>query len=131
MKRLVLAACALGALLIPADLCRSGEDKELRAIIEKAIEAQGGEAVLAKFPARTLRGVGKFYGLGDAIDYSLEIASYAKKFRFGMDMTVMNFDLKVVVVNGAAGWEKVNDDVKEIAADELAEHKEQMHSNAV
>jgi len=47
-------------------------------------------------------------------------------------MTVMNFDLKIaVVVNGDKGWEKVNDDVKEIAADEMAEHKEQMHSNAV
>jgi hypothetical protein len=132
MKRLVLAACALGALLVAADVSRSGEDKELRAIIEKAIEAHGGEAVLAKFPARTLKGAGKFYGLGDGIDYNLEIASYDKKFRFGMDMTVMNFDLKiVVVVNGGKGWEKVNDDVKEIAADELAEHKEQTHSNAV
>src|SRR5262249_14596932 len=132
MKRLVLAICALAALLVAADFSRSGEDKDLRAIIDKAIEAHGGEAVLAKFSARTLRGTGKFYGLGDPIDYSLAIASYDKRFRFGMDMTVMNFDLKiVVVVNGAKGWEKVNDEVKEIAADEMAEHKEQMHSQAV
>jgi len=122
----------LGALLVAADFSRSGDDKEPRAIIDKAIEAHGGEAVLAKFPARTLKGAGKFYGLGDPIDYLLEIASYDKKFRFGMEMTVMNFDLKIaVVVNGDKGWEKVNDDVKEIAADEMAEHKEQMHSNAV
>src|SRR5262249_50755092 len=101
-------------------------------IIDKAIEAHGGEAVLAKFPARTLTGAGKFYGLGDPIDFSLELASYDKKFRFGMNMVVMNFDLKIVViVNGAKGWENVNDDVKEIDADELAEHKEQMHSQAV
>src|SRR5262245_34643778 len=132
MKRLVVAACALAALLVAADFSRSDDDNDLRAIIGKAIEAQGGEAVLAKFPARTLKGAGKFYGLGEPIDYSLEIVSFNKKFRFGMDMTVMNFDLKVVVVvNDAKGWEKINDDVKEIAADEMAEHKEQMHSNAV
>jgi len=132
MKRLVLATCALAVLLVAADFSRSGDDKELRAIIDKAIEAHGGEAVLAKFPARTLKGDGKFYGLGDPVDFSLEIASFEKKFRFGMSMTVMNFDLKIaVVVNGDKGWEKVNDDVKDIPADEMAEHKEQMHSNAV
>src|SRR5262249_25482612 len=68
----------------------------------------------------------------EAIDYNVEIASHDKKFRFGMDMKVMNFDLKIiVVVSGDKGWEKVNDDVKDIAADEMAEHKEQMHSQAV
>jgi hypothetical protein len=132
MKRLVLATCGLGALLVAADIGRSGEDKDLRAIIDKAIEANGGEATLAKFPGRTMKGAGKFYGLGEAIDYNLEIISYDKRFRFSMDMKVMDFDLKIaVVVNGDKGWEKINDDVKEIAADELAEHKEQIHSQSV
>ena len=63
-----------------------------------------------------MKGAGKFYGLGEAIDYTVEIASHKdKQFRFAMDMKVMNFDLKiVVVVNGDKGWEKINDDVKEI-----------------
>jgi len=132
MKRLVLATCALCALLVLADFGRSSTDKDLRALIDKAVAAHGGEAKLAKFPAQTLKGAGKFYGLGEAIDCNLEIASQDKKFRFGLDMKVTNFDLKItVVVNGDKGWEKVNDDVKDIAADELAEHKEQMHSQAV
>ena len=132
MKRLVLATGALGALLVLAAHGRSSEDKELVAIIDKAIAAHGGEANLAKYPAQTATGTGKFYGLGEAIDFNLEVASHDKKFRYGMDMKVMNFDLKLtIVVNGVKGWEKVNDDVKEIGADELAEYKEQMHSNAV
>jgi hypothetical protein len=132
MKQLVLALSALGTLLVLAAIGRSGKDKDLQAIIDKAIAAHGGEARLAKFPALTLKGTGKYYGMGEAIDYNVEIASHGKKFRFGMDIKIMNFDLKVVVVvNGAKGWEKVNDDVKEIAADELAEHKEHMHSEAV
>src|SRR5262249_11008767 len=132
MKTLVLTTCALGALLGAADFSRSGEDKDLRAIIDKAIAAQGGEAKLAAFPAQIRKGAGKFYGLGEPIDYNLEIASHDKRFRFGMDMKVMDFDLKViVVVTPDKGWEKINDEVKEIAADELAEQKEQMHSHAV
>jgi hypothetical protein len=132
MKRFALATSALGALLVLADFGRSGGDKDLRAIIDKAITAHGGEAKLAKYPAQTLKGTGKYYGMGEPIDYNLEIAANDKKFRFGMDMRVMNFDLKiVVVVNGEKGWEKVNDDVKDIAADELAEHKEHIHSEAV
>jgi len=132
MKRLVLATGALGALLILAAFGRSGEDKDLRAIIDKAIAAHGGEANLAKFPALTLKGTGKYYGMGEAIDYTVEIASQARQFRFSLDMTVMNFDLKVIaIVNGDKGWEKVNDDVKEMPADELAEHKDNMHSQAV
>src|SRR5215471_3407306 len=132
MKRLVLATGALGALLVLAAHGRSGEDKNLAAIIDKAIAAHGGEANLAKYPAQTLTGTGKFYGLGEAIDYNIEIASHDKKFRYGMDMKVMNFDLKLtIVMSGVKGWEKVNDDVKEISADELAEYKEQMYSEAV
>jgi hypothetical protein len=132
MKRFVLAIGAVGALLVLSDIGRSGDDKDAQATIDKAIKAQGGEAVLAKFPARTMKGTGKFYGLGDPIDFSMELAGFDKKFRFGMEMTVMNFDLKVVVVvNGAKGWEKVNDDVKDMPADDLAEHKEQIHSHAV
>jgi hypothetical protein len=132
MKRLVLATGALGALLVLAAFGRSGEDKDLQAIIDKAIAAYGGEANLAKYPAQTLTGTGKFYGLGEAIDFNLEFASHDKSFRFGMDMKVMNFDLKMtIIVSGAKGWEKVNDDVKDIGADELAEYKEHMHSEAV
>src|SRR5262249_20952669 len=101
MKRLVLATGALGALLVLADVGRSGEDRDLRAIIDKAIAAHGGEANLARFPAQTLKGTGKYHGMGEAVDYILEIASQGKRFRFSLDMTVMNFDLKViVVVNG-------------------------------
>ena len=132
MKRLVLATGALGALLVLAAHGRSSEDKELVAIIDKAFAAHGGEANLAKYPAQTATGTGKFYGLGEAIDFNLEVASHDKKFRYGMDMKVVNFDLKItIVVSGAKGWEKVNDDVKEIGADELAEYKEQMYSEAV
>jgi hypothetical protein len=132
MKRLTLGTCVLGALLVLANFGRSGEEKDLRAIIDKALEANGGADKLAKYPAHTSKANGKFYGMGEAIDFTMEIAVQEKQFRFGMDMRIMGFDLKVIaVVNGDKGWGKVNDDVKDMPADELAEHKEQMHMQAV
>jgi hypothetical protein len=132
MKRLVLATCALGALVVLANFGRSGDDKDLRAIINKAVEAHGGAAKLAKLSAETMKGNGKFYGLGEAVDFTMEIAAQDKQFRFAMDMKVMGFDLKIIsVVNGDKGWTKVNDDIKAMPADELAEHKEQMHTDKV
>src|SRR6516162_995002 len=132
MKRLVLATCALGALVVLANSGRSGEDKDLRDIINKAMAAHGGEANLAKFPAVTMKFNGKFYGTGEPVDFNMEIAAQKKQFRFGMDMRIMNFDLKITsVVNGDKGWTKVNDEVKDMTAEELAESKEQMHTDKV
>jgi len=133
VTRTRLSTCAVGALLVLASFGRSGEEKDLRAVINKAIAASGGEETLAKFGAETMKGTGKYYGLGEAIDYTIEIATQKnQQFRVGMDMRVMNFDVKiVVVVNGDKGWEKINNDVKEIPADVLAEHKEQLHCQAV
>ena len=52
MKRLVLATGVLAVLLVLANSGRSGDDKDLRAVIDKALEAHGGEAKLAKFKAQ-------------------------------------------------------------------------------
>ncbi|MCI0376034.1 MAG: hypothetical protein L0215_00355, partial [Gemmataceae bacterium] len=133
MKRFAVVSCALGAILVLVDIGRSGEDKEVRATIAKALEVHGGEATLAKFKAQSVIGKGKFYGLSEAIDFDIEvIAQDDKQFRFAIDMKIMGTDIKVVaVVNGDKGWEKVNDDVKEMPAEEVAEHKEQLHSDAV
>ncbi|MCI0637805.1 MAG: hypothetical protein L0Y72_28805 [Gemmataceae bacterium] len=133
MRRIPLLLFGLGALLVLVNAGRSGEDKDLRGIIDKALAAHGGEANLAKFKAQSVKGAGKFYGLGEAIDFNIEvIAQDDKQFRFAIDLKIMGADLKVIaVVNGDKGWEKVNDDVKEMSAEEVAEHKEQMHSDAV
>ena len=133
MKRFALAAGALAALLVSANLGRSGDDKELRAVIDKALTAHGGEANLAKFKAQIIKGDGKSYATGDPIDFNWELtAQNEKQFRLGLDLKIMGLDLKITtVVNGNKGWEKANDDVKEMPADEVAEQNEQMHANQV
>src|SRR5262245_102352 len=112
MKRLALATGILGALLVLVPIGRSGEEKNLRAIIDKAIEFQGGAAKLAKFKTMNMKGAGKFYGLGEAIDFTMDMTTQDdKQVRFMMEMSIMGQNLKIAaVVNGDKGWEKVNDE---------------------
>jgi len=133
MKLLALASCALGTLLVLADCGRSGDAKDVRAVIDRAVEAHGGAARLAKFKVHTMKGTGKFYGAGDALDFTLAATSHGdKQFHAAIDLNIAGQDLKIVlVVDGAKGWEKINGDVKDMPADELAEHQEQMHADAV
>jgi len=133
MKRLALAPCVAAMLLTLTTFARSGDDKEPRAIINKGLDVQGGEAKLAKFTATTMKGTGKFFGLGEPIDFGLEIiVQRNKQLRFAVDLKVMDQSLKIEAgVNGDKGWEKLNDDVKDMPAEEVAEHKEQMHSGSV
>jgi hypothetical protein len=133
MKKLVLATCTAAVLLVLTNLARSGGDKEPRAIINKALEVQGGEARLAKFAGQTMKGTGKFFALGEPIDYSVEITvGRDNQLRFAVDLKIMDQSVKVEAgVSGDKGWEKLNDDVKDMPAEEVAEHKEHMHSEAV
>ena len=133
MKLLALASCALGTLLVLADCGRSGDAKDVRAVIDRAVEAHGGAARLAKFKVHTMKGTGKFYGAGDALDFTLAATSHGdKQFHAAIELKILGQDLKIVlVVDGAKGWEKINGDVKDMPADELAEHQEQMHADAV
>jgi hypothetical protein len=133
MKRIALAACVLGAVLAGASLVHAEEDKELRAIIGKAIKAHGGRAKLAGFKALIVKGNGKFHGLGEAIDFGVEITSQGdRQVRYVVELKIMNQDIKISGgINGNKGWEKVNDELTKMSAEELAEHQEQMHCDKV
>jgi hypothetical protein len=57
-------AVAVAALALWAGELRSGEDAA-RALVQKAVEAQGGADKLAKFNAASIKGKGTFYGQAD------------------------------------------------------------------
>ena len=133
MRKFLVATSALGGLLALGNVSLSGDAKDVRAVIDRAVEAHGGAARLAKFKVHTMKGTGKFYGAGDALDFTLAATSHGdKQFHAAIDLNIVGQDLKIVlVVDGAKGWEKINCDVKDMPADELAEHQEQMHADAV
>src|SRR5262245_48507259 len=64
----------LAVLLAAAGGVRADE-ADAKAIIEKAIKATGGAEALKKFTAESVKTKGKFYGMGEGIDYTAE-ASY-------------------------------------------------------
>src|SRR3954468_11085065 len=80
-----------------------------------------------------LKGAGTFYGLGEGIPYTGEWQFQGQKqMRYTLEIKVMDQTLTVTqIVNGDKGWAKINDDVKDLAKDELAEEQEAMHAKWV
>ncbi len=105
------------------------ENREIKDLLDRAIKAHGGEANLTKYPATTFKMKGKFYGMGEGIDYSGDMAVYLPaKFRFNFNFDIMGVKIKVAqVINGDQGWNKLNDDTKKMDKDELAEAKEALY----
>ena len=133
MRLLASSIGLLACFTFGTAVTRSGDDKDLRAIIQKGIEAHGGEANIAKFESATMTGTGKFYGLGEGIPYKGVFAqSRASKMRVDMDLDVAGKELKLIlVVSGDKGWLKVGEQVMEMPADEVAEEKEGMYAEYV
>jgi hypothetical protein len=120
-------------LLLGLNSLQSGEDKELRALITKAIKARGAEENEAKYKALNLKGDGTFYGLGDGIPYTAEWHFKGEKqSRFTLEFKNMGTTLTFTkIISGDKGWNKINDEVKPMPADELAEEKEEMYAKWV
>jgi hypothetical protein len=104
----VLVVCSAPAL-------KAQDQSDPRAVIDRAIEAAGGEEILAKNKAHTWNETGTFYGMGDGLPFK---AAYASQLPDQFKMAVEN--VFTVVLDGNKGW--VNDN--EMSAEQLAELKE-------
>ena len=121
-------------ILSTVGVLQSGDQADVRAIIDKAIKAQGGADKIAKYPASTFKISGTFYGLGEGIPYTGEWAVQGpKQIRFVIESKVMDVTFKFTrVVNGDKGWVKINDDVtSDMAKDELDEEKAKLYAGWV
>src|SRR4051794_12104141 len=99
---------------------RSEEKAGPRAIIDKAIQAAGGEAKLAQFKAHTWTEKGTYYGMGDGLPYT---GKYAVQWPDRFSMEIEGFFK--MVVNGDHGWTKGGDgNTMEMSKEQFAEHKE-------
>ena len=116
MWRIVCASLALGLLFVGVNFVRSGEDKDARTIIEKAIKAAGGEAKLAKLKSSTWKEKGIYYGMGeDGFPYTANYAiQWPNQFRLEVE------GVFTIVLNGEKGWNRMGDTTKEMGKDELA-----------
>ncbi len=136
MRRMIwCAACVAGLLLGSVGPLWSGDEAALRGLVEKAIKAHGGADKLAKFQTVTMKGTGKFYGIGDqGLPFTAEwVFDGANRMRFSVELKSMGQTFKMVkVLNGNKGWQKLNDDkAAAMSKDTLAEEKAQQYGSWV
>jgi outer membrane lipoprotein-sorting protein len=122
------------ALALTASGAARADDKaDTRAVIDKAIKATGGEEKLAKVKVLNFKAKGKFYGMGDAIDYTGDWSIQPPdKFRVQLNFEVNAMKITFMMVfDGKKGWRKINDDTTEMNEDEVAEAKEDQYAGRV
>jgi hypothetical protein len=111
----------------------SAADGDARAAVEKAVKAVGGLDRLARFPAMTWKGKGKFYGLGEEVEFSAEsAAAMADRMRSDINFEVKAMKIQyVMAVNGDKGWSKADGAVVDMDAETLAEEKANLYASWV
>jgi hypothetical protein len=133
MQRLLFVPCAL-ILALPA-AGRGDDAADMKALVEKAIQAHGGADNLAKQKAVVVKMKGKFHGLpGAVIDYTSETSSQPPgKMRAVVEGDVMGTTFKVVqIVNGDKGWtDSTFEGNREMSKAEFTEARETLHAYVV
>jgi hypothetical protein len=116
-------------LVLVAATTRADESTTPRALVEKAIEAQGGRDKLAKFPAMKSRFRGKIHIDGEKSDFTGEmIMQGADQRKLSIEIEAGGAKVRIVqVLNHNKGWEKINDDAEEMGKADLAKAKEEAY----
>ena len=128
MRRIAGVVCIV-ALLAVVRPVRAEDDAKVKAVIAKAIEKHGGAENLNKLKASTLKSKGKFYGMGDGIEYTSETSiQLPNRIRTEVEGDTNGMKFKFVqVVDGNKGWMKFGDNTDELSKEQLAESREQLH----
>ncbi|HEY2154491.1 MAG TPA: hypothetical protein VGH33_02600 [Isosphaeraceae bacterium] len=132
MKRLLGAMLAAALLSAPAVQARA-DDKEVAAVLDKAIAALGGEEKLAKAGTATWKGKGTItFGDNTNPIKTTTTVQGLDKHRAEFEGTFNDNDVKgITVIAGDKGWRKFNDDVMALDGDDLASEKRRAYLQAV
>jgi hypothetical protein len=126
-----MRACVLLLGLVAPPLVPD-ESMEARALLERAIAAQGGADKLAGQPARTWKGKGTFYN-----SHPGGMAFVLTGCRQGTDQIALSIEAidpeahyrRVLVLDGDRCWLKMNDRLEELKGEALAEEQQRAYSN--
>jgi outer membrane lipoprotein-sorting protein len=127
---------AAALVLAASGAVRADDQADLQKVIDKAIKASGGLENLAKYKGETFKMKGKYYGMGEGIDYTGEVAGQAPgKSRVQIDGEINGAKVTffIRVSDGKTFWiKRINEETKEITdKDEIAEGKEAVHLERV
>lgn len=130
ISRRLLMFCGL-ALALPN--LGVADDAASRAIVEKAIEAHGGEKLLAKSKSATSKLKGTIQVNGAAVEFTGDLASQeSNQLRINISFVLDGQSISFAsVLNRDQGWLKINNDTVDMPAEQLAETKEQAYSGWV
>jgi hypothetical protein len=108
---------------------RADDQADARKIIDKAIAAHGGTEALAKHRAGTTKMKGKWYGMGEGLEYTGSFGIQPPdRFHFKIEMNIMGQAFTFLQgVNGDKGWLSFNGMVQDLAKEHIAEVKEALH----
>jgi hypothetical protein len=126
--RLSITGLLLVGLMIWSSLPAHAADPH--AIIQKAIQAMGGQEKLAKYKSSISKGRCKFYGMGRAIECTAEWHVQPPrhlKAEYQMDMGG-KIATRAEVIGKDQGWIVMNGKVRPLPAEQLAEIHEAMES---
>jgi hypothetical protein len=123
---MILAGCAASTSFTRAD-------DAARAIVDRAIKAHGGEALLAKYKASVSKVKGAIHRPEGMYQFTGEMAAQ------GPDQTRGVFETEVggvrvrfvSVLNKDKGWEKVDDEIEELDKEQVADAQEDAHAGWV
>jgi hypothetical protein len=119
MRRISVAALALVVALSFGGFLRAEGKGDARGVINKAIQAGGGEAKLAKFKSMTWKEKGTYYGQGTGQPYT---GKYAVQFPGQFRMEIEG--VFTIVLNGDKGWMKAGGETMDLTKEQLAEQQE-------
>jgi hypothetical protein len=114
MRAVSLVLPVLGCLLLPPAL-RADDAAELKAVIDKAVQAMGGKDKVARFQAGTWKAKAEFEEGGQQITLVCEGAWQGPdKVRLDAEITQGGQARRVLmVINGNQAWMKMGDEVKD------------------
>jgi len=97
---------------------QAADQKDVHAILDKAIKSMGGEKALAKHRTMTWITSGTYYGMGgDGIEFRANYAlQLPDKYRFEINNLMFSMTF---VVNGNHGWVKTNGETHDLSKDDL------------
>jgi hypothetical protein len=116
--------------LLLAPSFATAQEPEPKALVQKAIEAQGGEKEVARLQVGIKQLKGTIHTPDGELAFSGEVAyekSDRQKAAFEIEVGGMKFSVATAITPDAA-WLKFNDTVIDLDADKAAEAREQAHS---
>lgn len=131
MRRLVGVWCVAAAL--GGGAARGDEEKEARAVLDRAVVAHGGAEKLARYKAATMKIRGRLFNLqGATCDFTGVTAGGPRRLRVEVTIPGPGRGLKTVqVLNGGRGWVAQNGQVRPLSKEELEEEREHLHAGVV